>query len=57
MYMCHRGGASSPASPVLAGLLFLKLKIIFHFYIKQVINKTTSVIFVLLRLIILSCNR
>ena len=29
----------------------------FHFYIKQVINKTASVIFVLLRLIILSCNR
>ena len=41
----------------LAALIFLKIKIKFYFYKKQVINKSASVIFGLVRLITLSYNR
>ena len=45
------------AAPVLAGPVFLKVKMKFNFYKKQVINKSSSVIFVLVKLTILSYNR
>ena len=41
----------------LAGPVFPRLKIKYHFYKKQVINKNSSVIFALVRLIILSYNK
>ena len=44
--------ADGPVSQVLAGPLFLKVKTI-PFYKKQVINKSTRVIFGLVQLIIL----
>ena len=50
-------GGNGPAAPVLAGPVFLKVKMKFSFYRKQIINKTASVIFGLIRLIILSYNR
>ena len=51
-----RAGGNGPAAPVLAGPVFLKVKMKFNFYKKQVINKSASVIFGLVRLIILSYN-
>ena len=45
------------AAPVLAGPVYLKVKIKFHFYRNRVISKSTSVIVGLVRLIILSYNR
>ena len=48
-----RANGNSPAAPVLAGPVFLKIKITFHFYKKQVIKKSDSVIFGLTSLIIL----
>ena len=56
-YKFIRAGGNGPAAPVLAGPVFLKVKVKFHFYNKQVINITASVIFGLVRLIILSYNR
>ena len=53
----NRVGGNVPATLVLARPVFLKVKIKFHFYIKQVINKSVSVIFGLVRLSILSYNR
>ena len=52
-----RAGGSSPAIPVLTGPVFLKVKVKFHFYKMPVINKSVSVIFGLVRLIILSYNK
>ena len=46
-----RAGGSCPAAPVLARPVFLKAKIKFHFYKKQVINKSASMIFGLVGLI------
>ena len=51
-----RASRNGPAALVLAGPVFLKVKIKFHFYNKQVINKSASVIFGLVRLIVLSYN-
>ena len=53
----NRAGKNGPAAPVLAGPVFLKLKMKCNFYKKELINKSASVIFVLVRLIILSYNR
>ena len=53
----NRAGGNGPAAPVLAGPVFLKVKMKFNFYKKQLMNKSASVIFVLFRLIILSYNR
>ena len=53
-YYCYRAGEIGPDTPVLAGPVFLKVKIKFHFYKRQVINKSANVIFGLVRLIILS---
>ena len=53
-YYCYRAGEIGPDTPVLAGPVFLKVKIKFHFYKRQVINKSACVIFGLVRLIILS---
>ena len=47
-------GRNGQAAPVLAGPVFLKVKIKFNFFKKKVINKSTSVIFGLVRLVILS---
>ena len=52
-----RAGGNGPAAPVLAGPVFLKVKMKFNFYKKQLINKSASVIFVLVRLIIFNYNR
>ena len=52
-----RAGGNDPAAPVLARPFFLKIKIKFHFYKNQVINKSASVIVGLIRLIIISYNR
>ena len=53
----HRTGRISPAAAVvLAGPDFLKVKIKFHFYKKQIMNKSASGIIGLVRLIILSYN-
>ena len=52
---CRNG--TGLAAPVLAGPVFLKVKIKFHFYKNRVISKSTSVIVGLVRLIILSYNR
>ena len=35
----HRAGGNCPAAPVLAEPVFLKVKMKFNFYKKQVINK------------------
>ena len=45
IYSICRVSRSSPAAPVLAGPVFLKVKMKFNFYIKQVINKIADVIF------------
>ena len=45
------------AAPVLARPVFLKVKMKVHFYKKEVINKSASVVLGLVRLIILSNNR
>ena len=50
----HRAGGNDPAAPVLAGPVFFKVKMKFKFYKKQLMNKSASVIFVLIRLIILN---
>ena len=54
-YYVTRAGENVPAALVLAGPVFLKIKINFQFYKKQVINKSASVSFG--RLIILNYNR
>ena len=51
------GVGAGPAGPVLAGPLLFKVKIKFHFCKKQVMNRSTSVMFRLVRLIILLYNR
>ena len=48
--------ANGLVGQVLAGALFLKTKTKFHFA-KQVINKSTRVIFQLVQLVILLCSR
>ena len=57
-HMCllpiDRADGSSPAAPVLPGPVFLKVKVKFHFYKKQVKTRNTGVIFGLLRLTILN---
>ena len=53
----HRAGGNGPAAPVLAGPVFLKVKINFHFYKNQVTKKSASVTFGLVKLIILTYNR
>ena len=55
--LVDRAGGNGPAAPVLAGPVFLKVKMKFKFYKKQVINKSASVIFGLVTLIILSYKR
>ena len=52
----NRAGGNVPAILVLARPVFLKVTIKFHFYINQVINKSASVIFGLVRLSTLSYN-
>ena len=52
--LLHRAGRNGPAALVLAGPVFLKVKMKFNFYKKQEINKSASVIVGLVRLIILS---
>ena len=54
--LCKAGGIG-PAALVLAGPVFLKVKIKVQFYKKQAINKSASVILGLIRLIILSYDR
>ena len=49
-----KAGRSSPAVLVLAGPVFLKVKIKSYFYKKQVISRSASVIFGHFRFIILS---
>ena len=50
-YLYHRAVATSPATgPVLTGPLFVNVKTKFYFTKKQVINKSTRVIFGLVRL-------
>ena len=56
VFIYGRAGRISPAAPVLAGPVFLKVKK-FHFCERQVINKSASVILGLIRLVILSYNR
>ena len=56
LYILYRASGNGPAAPVLAGPVFLKVKMKFIFYKKQVINESASVIFRLVRLIILSYN-
>ena len=51
--VCKTGG-NGPAASVLAGPVFLKVKMKFK---KQLINKSASVIFILVRLIIFNYNR
>ena len=53
----HIGVGEGPAGPVLAGPLLFKVKIKFHFCKKQVINRSATVIFRLVKLIILLYNR
>ena len=50
-------GGNGPAAPVLAVPFFLKVKLSFNCYEKQVLNKSASVIFAFVRFIILSYNR
>ena len=45
------------AAPVLAGLVFLKVRIKFHFYKKYMENKCATMILGLIRLITLSYDR
>ena len=53
----YRAGGISPAAPVLAGPVFLKVKTKFHFCKRQVINKSASVILGLIKAIILHYSR
>ena len=56
-YCGFRASGNGPAAPVLAGSVFLKVKKIkVHYYKKQVIKKSASVIFGLVRLILLGYN-
>ena len=55
--LVDRAGGNGPAAPILAGPVFLKVKMKFKFYKKQVTNKSASVIFGLVTLIILSYKR
>ena len=57
LFSVHIGVGAGPAGPVLAGPLLFKVKIKFHFCKKQVMNRSASVIFRLVRLIILLYNR
>ena len=50
------GVGAGPAGQVLAGPLLFKVKIKFHFCKKQVMNRNASVVFRLVRLIILLYN-
>ena len=52
--MICRASRNGPAAPVLGKPLFLNVKVKFHFYEKQVINKSASVIFGFVSFIILS---
>ena len=52
-----RAGGNGPAAPVLARQIFLKRKMKFNFYKRQMINRNASAIFGLARLIVLSYNR
>ena len=56
-YLLSIGVGAGPAGQVLAGPLLFKVKIKFHFCKKQVMNRNASVIFRLVRLIILLYNR
>ena len=49
----HSAAGISPAAPVLADHFFLKIKTKFHFYEKASNKQSASVIFELIRLIIL----
>ena len=51
------GVAAGPAGQVLAGPLLSKVKMKLHFCKKQAINRSASMIFRLVRLIILLYNR
>ena len=55
-YPNNIGVGAGPAGQVLAGPLLFKVKIKFHFCKKQVMNRNASVIFRLVRLIILLYN-
>ena len=58
LWVCEcRASGIGAAAPVLAGPVFLKVKVKYHFYKKQIIYKSASVIFELVRLIILSYIR
>ena len=52
-----RADGSSPAAAVLARPDVLKIKLKFHFYKTQIMSKSASVNFGLVRLIILSYDR
>ena len=54
--MVSRAGGNGLAAPVLTGPVFLKVKMKFNFYKKETMNKNASVIFRLVKLIILSYN-
>ena len=49
----NRAGGNGPAAPVLARPVFLKLKMKFNFYKKQVINKSACVIVGLVKPVII----
>ena len=53
MHYILRAGRRGPAALVLAGSIFLKVKTKFHIYKMPVISKIASVIFGVVRLIIL----
>ena len=55
--MYIRAGGNGPSAPVLARPVLLEVKMKFNFYKKQVLNKSASVIFGLVRLITLSYSR
>ena len=55
--MHSRAGGNGPAAKVLAVPVFLKVKMKCNFLKKEVINNSASVIFGLVRLIILNQNR
>ena len=63
LFISYRASGNGPAALVLAKPVFLKVIMNFHFYKKQVINKnkvmnkSASVTFRLVRLIILSYSR
>ena len=57
IYFTGIGVEAGPAGPVLAGPLLFKVKIKFHFCKNQVMNRSASVIFRFVRLIILLYNR